>query len=290
MVLIAVSTSALAQSPHGVLTGDEWRYTDHDRRFHLIVLDVFERAAVDLVSIPAGFFITWSRDDYAAFTGWSALVLSLMIGQPSADVQLQNWVHATLGRRGERFTLWTPLGDALIWAGIWAASAVSLAIGWFGGQPGLVEMCALMVEAFILGQVFEVVPKLLIGREGPMNGDGQARVLGPAAGVRLFPAGTPSGHAQTLYAMMGAVSAYWGNPWLTAALQIFGFAVCATLLVDDYHYASDLIWGAAMGWELGAWVVNHRAAQPRPPVQSFRLLPLVDVRSGTIAVTAGFFF
>ncbi len=291
MSALLLPALARADEPRGVFLGDEWRYSDHDRKFHLILLDVFVRAGVDLVSIPAGLVTTWTANDYAKLATLGTLVASFMAGPQPYDVSLQDWIHATLGRRLQRFTVWTPLGDAMIWVGIWAVGAVSLGVGWFGHRPGLVEMCSLMVEAFLLGQIFQIIPKILIGREGPDNGTGQARILGPAAGLRLFPSGTPSGHAQTLYAMMGAAATYWDNPWLTAALQIFGFAICTTLLIDDYHFASDLIWGAAMGWELGAWVVNHRRHEPRlaPPL-TFRVLPLVDVRNGTVAVTAALSF
>lgn len=277
--------------PPGFLLGDDWRYTDRDFRFHLLTLDVFKRLGADLLAIPAAFFTTWQRADYAALIGWGAPTLAFMVGPVPLDSRLQFWVHDTFGRAGQRFTVWTKLGDVVFWAAVWAASVSTLLAGWFGPEKRLVEMFALMMEAFGLGQFWELVPKLLLGREGPMNGEGLGVVYGPSRALALFPAGTPSGHASTFYAMMGVVSAYWENPWLTAALHAVGLLFCATMLVDDYHFVSDIVWGAAMGWELGAWVVRHRSTRYRYEAgRPVRVVPVIEPRSGTVAVSLAFGF
>ncbi len=277
---------------HGFFLSDEDRYqprTNFLRAFG----EVFLRAGTDFVAIPSSMVATWSKDDYAKLFVVTGVVAGLMSETPSPDAQLQNWLHRHWGRAGERFTLWTKLGDALIWVSIWSPLLLTLTVGWLSNQPAMVEVVSLAVEAFLVAQVFQWVPKLLLGREGPMNGDGQGKIWGPSHSIELFPAGTPSGHAATLYAMMGVVAAYVDRTWVTVALQAFGAVICGTLFVDDYHFVSDLIWGAAMGWEVGGWVVNHRsqrAAALSVGRGRFQVLPLVSPRSGTFALSAAVTF
>jgi len=133
-------------------------------------------------------------------------------------------------------------------------------------------------------QALHVTAKLLVGREGPNDGVGHGRVLGPTAGWRLFPAGTPSGHAATLYSMIGVLSAYFARPWLSAVLQVIGAVFCGTLLIDDYDFLSDLLWGAALGQAVGEWVVKNRSSRPLQPWH-LSLTPVVDLRGGAVAVS-----
>lgn len=219
------------------------------------------RLASDLVAIPAG-MPSWSKADWATFTLTASVVAVLMIDTPwgeSADMRFQRWVRSQVGGP-ERRLVWTPVGDIAIWAAIWTPTLGSFFYGWKHDEPRLVEMTSLMLEAFGIAQVYQLGFKALLGREGPMQ-DG-TRLFGPPGFLHLFPAGTPSGHAATLYAMLSTVENFWRDARLSAALHLFGTLFCATLVTDEYHYVSDVIWGAAMGWFIGRWVVDHRASLP----------------------------
>lgn len=275
------------------LLGEDWRWqpqTFHEQGFLRVVGGTFLRFFADVLAIPAN-VVNWSAQDFALFTAIAGPTIGFMIGPVPLDSQVQFKVREIFGYRDSRFQVWTPIGDVMIWTFVWGLTVGALLKGWFGDQPELVEMVALMIEAFGLGQIFQLVPKLLLGREGPKNGEGLAVIYGPSRGFALFPAGTPSGHASTLYALMGVVSAYWQSPWLTAALQLFGLAFCSAMLVDDYHFVSDIWWGAAMGWALGEWVVRHRSSRYRyvegTPV---RVLPLVEPKTGAVGAMVGFSF
>jgi hypothetical protein len=221
------------------------------------------RFLADLPAIPVS-LLSWQPADVAVLGGVTLAVVGLMVPMgPSLDVRLQQWSHRTFGRRTERFTLWTVQGDLLIWGSIWGATLGSLGYGWLADAPAPRETVSLMVEAFGLAQLYQLVFKLALGREGPMNGEGQGLIRGPAASLPLFPAGTPSGHVATLYAMVGVLVEYWQVPALTAALHVFGVAFAATIVMDDYHFVSDVLWGGALGYFLGRWVVHHRSSRYR---------------------------
>lgn len=272
---------------HTFLVGDEYRW----RQAELLprgVLPAFgqiaRNIAFDLLALPAG-VSNVDAHDLAGTLAVSAFTIALMAGPLPVDAQLQLESHRLFGLPETRFRLWTPLFDSLFFASIAVASFGTFFVGFLVKQPEWIEVTALMLEAFALGQFFHLVPKLLLGREGPKDADGLGVIWGPRRGFELFPAGTPSGHAITLYALMGVLSTYYANPWLTAGFQVLGAGLTAMMLVDDYHFASDLIWGAAMGWALGDWVVRHRssrfASHPGGPT---RLLPIVEPRTGTVAL------
>ncbi len=277
----------LAPHHHAFLVGDElrWRHLELVPKGPLPLLGGLARnIGADLLAIPAG-VTNWSAQDWAALLALGGGVIAFMAGPVPLDAQVQFEVRRLFGHRDTRFQVWTQLGDALILGTLGALTVGAFLKGWYGDQPELVEMVALMVEAFAVSQVFHLGFKLLLGREGPKDGEGLGVIFGPSRALSLFPAGTPSGHAASVYAAMGVVSAYWNNPWLTAGLQLFGLAFCTTMLIDDYHFVSDLVWGAAMGWAIGEWTVRHRSSRfvsaGAPPV---RLLPVVEPKTGTVAL------
>ncbi len=254
--------------------------------------DLPTRFLADLAAIPLN-LPRWTGEDVGTFVLFATPVLFLMVGpDPVPDVQIQRWVQAIFGPREQRFQLWTPLGDVLVWSGIWSLVGAAWLHGTLAGAPEYLEMVSLMLEAFGLAQVYQLFFKFLLGREGPKDGDGLARIHGPAKFFELFPAGTPSGHVATLYALMGAAGTYWAKPWLYAALMGFGLLFSATIVIDDYHFVSDVLWGAAMGWYLGRWVVRHRARPSRSGVDAMApaaLLPAA-LPGGGVGLAAAWTF
>lgn len=246
----------------------------------------------DLYQIPEE-VPTWDGEDVGRFALFASITGLLMLPPYPADVALHDFV---VSRTGGKRTLWTPLGDALIWTAIWAAMGSTYLAGWLGDRPPLMEAFSLSLEAFAVAQIYQTVPKLLIGREGPSDGSGRGIIRGPAWGYRLWPAGTPSGHAASLYAMIGVMSTYFDDPPLAIALQVFGLLFCASMVADDYHFLSDIVWGASMGYYVGVWVVHHRSTRfaPKgtaaPPPKGFFVMPTIDPAGGRYGLSVAFDF
>lgn len=255
-------TPARAQgSEGGLLAGDHLRYP----RFGLIP-GLLARTAMDLIAIPAG-LPRWDWKDWlaAGLVVGSTVGLSLPFG-PSLDVRLQQAIRGAVFpgvTDRTRALIWTPAGDLLIWVSIWSATAGTLLAGVLGDNPEYTETAALMVEAFAVTQTYNNLIKLLTGREGPKDGDGQGRYLGPSAFARLFPSGTPSGHVATMMAMASVVMHYWNSPAAWISLSAFAALFCVTIVVDNYHFASEVVLGAALGFAVGRWVVHHRSSRFR---------------------------
>ena len=86
-------------------------------------------------------------------------------------------------------------------------------------------------------------------------------------------------------------TAYVDNLPLSLALHAFGLAFATTIILDDYHFLSDVIWGGAMGFAIGQWVVHHRANASVSHGKSkplFMVVPMVSPKGSGLA--AGFTF
>ena len=76
-----------------------------------------------------------------------------------------------------------------------------------------------------------------------------------------------------------------------ACLAVVLLHLAATIVMDDYHFLSDVIWGGAMGFAIGQWVVHHRAntsvahGKTKP---LFMVVPMVSPKGSGLA--AGFTF
>lgn len=240
-----------AAERHGPFQGEEFSYAR---------MDVPLRALYDVVAIPAGVG-DWSGSDWAQLALWSGGVGALMVRSPrSADSRLDGWFRREINPHVPM--VWSVPMQATLWSGI---AVAGFGTWWWAArndERGIAQGLSLMGESLAVAQAYHVGIKLLLGREGPRDDGAEPETLGPGVGFRLYPSGAPSGHAATLYSLMSAGFAWFEPPgWA----QITGHVVISGLLafhaIDHKHYISDLIWGGAMGWYVGQWVVGHRASR-----------------------------
>jgi membrane-associated phospholipid phosphatase len=155
------------------------------------------------------------------------------------------------------FRLWNATSDPLI---IGAAAVTPFVLAMGGAlvdSSPFVELGMLALEAVAVSQVYHVGIKVLTDREGPLSGNGSGAYHGPS--VTYFPDGYPSGHSTVLFAIVGVYATYFDRPWLTAVLLGAASALSVMLVIDDSHFASEVIAGAALGYFVGRWVVIHRS-------------------------------
>jgi membrane-associated phospholipid phosphatase len=234
-------------------------------RFRQPNMNIALRIGADLVAIPAN-LDRWESHEVAQFLAVSAAVGTLMWTpnppHPSLDVRIQNAIRLELGPVPNRsFVFWNHFNEIAIWPLIYGPMFVLGGYGLWQGDPEYWEVASLSLEAVAVGQAFHVFAKTVLGREGPEQGEGYGLIHGPLAGLRLYPSGTPSGHATTLYALVGVISTYANVWWADLLLHAGAAFLVTTLVVDDYHYASDVLWGGAMGYAVGAWVVRNRSSR-----------------------------
>lgn len=235
-----------------LLVEDRFRYGN----LWLIPRGVLSGVAIPL-SIPH-----WNPHQITRMVATTATVTTMMLPfEPSLDVRLYRAMQSAR----------TPALDALLpkiytlpmTIGIAAYTTILSAGFYFFKRPRLREYVSLMLEALGIVQFYHVSLKLLIGREGPYQGDGEGRVYGPTR--VFFPGGTPSGHTASAFAMLVTAAEYYGT-WPIRILAYVGASYLATSFAyNNQHFASDVIWGAMMGDTVARWVVRHRSSANRGP-------------------------
>jgi membrane-associated phospholipid phosphatase len=246
----------LDTEPHGLFVGEQWRYQNQS-----LLGGFIKRTLADLVSMPTG-ILGWSWGDWLAFgviTG-STVVMELPF-HPSIDVRIQEQLQHSLGPDHPR--IWSHYGDVVIWISTFTAFGALLGYGLVTRDDPYLETALLAIEAWLVTQVYVNFIKIWTGREGPMDEQGQGEFHGPKGYFKYSPAGTPSGHAASLWALFTVVMDYWRNPWLDVVLSTIAAVLTVATVTDDYHFASEAILGAGLGIAVGRWVVRHRSSKYR---------------------------
>ncbi|MDQ3265857.1 MAG: phosphatase PAP2 family protein [Myxococcota bacterium] len=241
-----------AEAEVGPFLGEAYRYQHRG---------VFRRLLSDYAAIPLG-IPRWSGTEWAWFgiTVGVTAGLFLPLANP-LDQRFQNWLATQYPSAVPH--LWSPFNDLFIFGGMFALAVGTLAYGHFTGQDPYVETFSLMLEALVLIQSLHISTKLLLSRDGPNNGTGHF-INGPTwATFQRFPEGAPSGHTGTLFALATVVSSYWENPWLSIGVYSVATVFASALVLDRYHYISDVLWGGSMGVAVGRYVVRHRSSRYR---------------------------
>lgn len=282
LILTLVSFSAMADeqprvlpfSAHGLFTGDEWRYRSDNK-----VGGLFARIAADLVAMPSG-APWWSAGDWALFGTTVGSTVALSVGRPSLDVRFHYLVQYELLGGPGHFTVWNRVGDLIIWPTAGAAVLTLLVVGLITGDEFATQTALLMAEAFAVAQLYHNLIKLLTGRAGPQTPELEGDYFGPARGWKLWPAGTPSGHMASMYSLLAVLMYSVDHPALYVGLNLFALVFGAALIGDNYHWLSDVTLGAAIGFCVGRWVVQHRSThfvygKDPPPLVTVTPLPIL---------------
>lgn len=251
-VIVIEEPIPLHQPPRGLFTGESWRYRNAN-----LVGDLLLRTVADLVAIPSG-APWWSPGDWLAAGAVLGSTIGLSVGRPSLDVVFQSLVQDGFLADGH-FKIWNMTGDLIIW-GLAGAGVAGLLIGGLVAKHDQATQTAvLMIEAFAVAQTYHNVIKLLSGRAGPKRPELEGEYFGPAQGYKLWPEGTPSGHMASMYSLLTVLMYSVDHPAAWVGLNAFALVFGAALVGDDYHWLSDVIFGAAIGFGVGRWVVRHRS-------------------------------
>lgn len=261
--------------PKGLFVGDHWRFKK-GQEFGPFLRDMVVRMLADLVAIPAS-VVRWEPADYLTFGVGAAvpIVMSIPFDGVSPDVRLQREIHRVYGGVNCDYSeldstfcpspmtsphVWTkPTDLAIVTTAIVAPLVIGLVAGLAEKDHPLAEIALLGTEAVLVAQVYHVLGKFLTGREAPLGSDGMGRYHGP---TRItFPAGTPSGHSATLFAIAGTYATYYDSVWVKVVSLATAGILASLLVVDDSHFASEVVVGSMMGYLTARWVVEHRSTK-----------------------------
>lgn len=278
--LLLASASAFAAeadvpraAPRGVALGEDWRYREEAPLLWAkgLVLRTFTDFAAIPSSLPDERLAEWVPSAVVTAVTLGALV---PLNGRSADARVQDAIHAWRGAncanapevssscpsdRPSGFHLWTDTTN-VVFEGVQVSTPIILILaGALAGQPDLVEVGTLAVEAYSVALLSHLAIKVLVGREAVLSRQGGGEFFGPS--IAYFPDGFPSGHAAGLFALIGTYATYYDEVWLQVALFGAGAVLAVGLVVDDYHFATETLFGATMGYFIGRWVVRHRSTR-----------------------------
>ncbi len=263
--------------------------------------DIFMRSGASFVGsiLEVGH---WDREAWLMASSTAAVTISLMAPtDPSPDVRMQAWVQGKRTPAGDTFmpVMRTPTFRTY---GLGSIGLLGL-YGYVADKPGVLEAASLSMEAVTVAVSLHLAQKLLIGREGPTDGDGLGIIYGPAKGIYLYPAGTPSGHTASVWSMSVVLMDQVDTPVGYAIGWTINGYVAVSLVYNDQHYVSDVIWGAPLGYFVGKWVSKHRSTRytykngqpastkPDPKKISFSgVSPLSPDEHGTRGIAAVWLF
>jgi membrane-associated phospholipid phosphatase len=123
-----------------------------------------------------------------------------------------------------------------------------------GNHPKSREVGVLGAEAMLDSEILVNILKVAGGRERPNVVGGNGRFF-KGQGLN---AGFPSGHAIETWTFASVIAHEYG-PGKLVPFVVYGLAsvVSVARFTGQFHYASDILAGGAMGWFVGTYVWNH---------------------------------
>jgi len=156
-----------------------------------------------------------------------------------------------------------PLGNAAV---VVPALALTYAGARLGGRRSLADATERVTLSVGVAGAAALALKTIAGRRRPNSG-ADADDFRPVSGNASF----PSGHATIAFALASAVDRESGARWVKWVAYPAAGLVAWSRLRDDEHWASDVVFGGALG-ALGAARVDDRLRARAAPGEAHALL------------------
>ncbi len=193
-------------------------------------------------------------DERAWWTGAGILTTGLIVY--TQDGVIQDWSQNVRSPFSDNLSTYVgePMGSGLYSLG---GSAVLLGVGYLTDDKKLQRTSVQAFKAFVLTGGATVVLKQLTHRPRPYESSDPTLWLGPYALTGDNDA-FPSGHTSTAWAVASVYAhSYADKPWVgVTAYSLAGLAGWARIN-DNRHWASDVFFGAALGWYVGRTIVKN---------------------------------
>ncbi len=159
--------------------------------------------------------------------------------------------------------------NLLAFPGSVAITGTLYAVGKLADRPRMADVGLHTTEAIVLGEAFNFLIKGLAGRARPYNDPTNPHDFKLGRGFRRENFRSfPSGHAVAGFAAAAAVTSEVGRHWpeyrWIVGPTMYGGATLVGLsrMYGNYHWASDVVIGAAIGTFSGLKVVQYHHSHP----------------------------
>ena len=209
-------------------------------------------------------FAQWAVQDVTAAAGQVVVPRTLLVAGSSVAVLLaMAQVDEPVTREIKTLSLRIPRPARLILheggnVKMIQPMAVALFLGALsGGTVRFQDAAFTSMQAVMYSNLLTNGVKLMVGRARPSDGYGGKHVS-PFSGRRSF----PSGHATTALAWVTPWVMYYPHP-ITYVLAGLSLGTAFMRVADDYHWFSDVLAGAAIGFGTGYLLsIRHQNRNP----------------------------
>lgn len=208
---------------------------------------------------------SWDGSDWLK----AGLVIGAASGIYFADADIRNFAQRNQSSAGDKAaTLGNAIGNPFI-----AVPSLGLfyLYGHLNEDPKARRTSLMAMESVVISGAFALVVKQATQRPRPFTGEAPTTWKGP--GLKSSDPSFPSIHAQTAFSIAAVVAEEYGNNPFVPPLA-YGLATLTGLsrIYDNKHWASDVFFGAAVGYIVGKTVVSYHRVQGDTPL---KVLPTV---------------
>lgn len=144
--------------------------------------------------------------------------------------------------------------------------------GYVNNDPKARHTSLLAVESLALSGAFTWTIKMAAGRPRPYTGESPSSWNGPSfkTGSTSF----PSGHTTAAFSIASVIAEEYGtNPCVPPIAYGLATLTGMARIYDNKHWASDTLFGGAIGYFVGKAVTRYHSASPSLPL---KILPTVS--------------
>jgi membrane-associated phospholipid phosphatase len=225
----------------------------------------FGSETVDFVKQPA----SWDGTDWLKLGVVSAGTILLMeaVDQPIRTDVLKD----------QRYYYSVPIVFGRVWGEIYSPVVL------FGGyaiyslatnDPGTRKIAYEVGQASIYAGVLSFVLKLALGRSRPYLNEGNNFFRPFSSIFNQDWKSLPSGHSTVAFVLSTVLSRNASSPVLKIVAYLPAVLTMISRVYQDQHWTSDVFAGAALGYFVGTWVVDHHEQINSSPVKVTSAFPL----------------
>jgi membrane-associated phospholipid phosphatase len=157
----------------------------------------------------------------------------------------------------------------------------ALGYSWYRSDPYLSSTVFKVAEAYLFTAAASYILKISLGRDRPYLNSGSTSFHPFRFDFNASKMSFPSGHTATVFAMMTVLARRSTSRWLKGAFYAMALSVGFQRMLYRKHWASDVIFGGALGYCIGELVSAPKSSK----LQSiqFQLMP-VGVKKVGLAI------
>ena len=208
----------------------------------------------------------WDGSDWLK----AGLVIGVTSGLLTADADIRDLARRSQSQAGDSAaSIGNALGNPLYTL---PPLGLFYLYGHFNEDPKARRTSLLAVESLAISGVFNWTIKLTAQRPRPFSGESPTSWNGPS--LKMSSYAFPSGHTTAAFSIATVFAEEYGNNPLVPPVA-YGLATLTGLarIYDDKHWASDVFFGAAIGYFVGKTVVKYHSVQSDTAI---KILPIIS--------------